>query len=89
MRRKIVALCVLPLALVAALAAGVTAQSSFIPRPYVTKVTPRVMSGEDLGFRVEGIDSSGKPIGRIVIRVNGEWVEAGVNWSAKPAMTEH
>ena len=35
---------------------------------------PRVLSGADMGFRVEGA-LRGVPAGRIVIRVNGEWVE--------------
>jgi hypothetical protein len=36
---------------------------------------PRVMSGEDVGFRVEGMQGD-QPAGAIVIRVNGKWVEA-------------
>lgn len=37
----------------------------------------RVMSGSDLGFRVERLDRAGTPVGRLVVRVNGQWVEAG------------
>jgi hypothetical protein len=37
---------------------------------------PRIVSGGDLGFRVESIDpATGNPLGRLVIRVNGEWKE--------------
>lgn len=36
----------------------------------------KVISGSDLGFRVEG-QRDGAAIGRLVIRVNGQWVEAG------------
>jgi hypothetical protein len=35
---------------------------------------PRVLSGPDLGFRVEGIAKDGAPIGAIVVRVDGKWV---------------
>jgi hypothetical protein len=37
-------------------------------------VTPTVVSGADIGFRIEGTRGD-TPIGRLVIRVNGEWVE--------------
>jgi hypothetical protein len=37
----------------------------------------RVLSGNDVGFRVEGMDSSGKPSGVLVLRINGQWVEVG------------
>ena len=43
----------------------------------VDPVTPRVMSGADLGFRVEGL-RGGTAVGTIVIKVNGEWVEAEI-----------
>jgi hypothetical protein len=46
---------------------------------------PRVLSGEDIGFRVEGIDPSGKPMGTLVIRVNGNWVEIGSSMGPRPA----
>ena len=34
---------------------------------------PVVMSGSEIGFRVEGWNGH-EPVGRVVIRVNGEWV---------------
>jgi hypothetical protein len=40
-----------------------------------TPAEPKVISGGDLGFRVEKMDR-GMPIGRLVVRVNGQWVEA-------------
>jgi hypothetical protein len=36
----------------------------------------RVVSGSDLGFRIEGSRSDGTPTGRLVVRINGQWVEA-------------
>ena len=35
------------------------------------------VSGTDIGFRVDGTDSKGQPFGKLLIRYNGEWVEAG------------
>jgi len=89
MWRKIVTLWILSLVVVAALAAGVAAQSSPLNPSVARAFPPKVMSGADLGFRVEGLDVNNKPVGHLVIRVNGEWIEAGVTWSAKPATTEH
>ena len=34
----------------------------------------RVMSGDDFGFRVQGRKGD-TPVGTLVVRVNGEWVE--------------
>jgi hypothetical protein len=41
----------------------------FTPLP-----TPTVLSGGDIGFRVEAL-RGGSPIGRLVVRWNGQWVE--------------
>jgi hypothetical protein len=38
-------------------------------------VSPTVLTGGDIGFRVEGIRGN-TPVGTLVVRVNGEWVEA-------------
>ena len=35
------------------------------------------VSGNDIGFRVDGTDSKGQPFGALLIRLNGEWVETG------------
>ena len=37
---------------------------------------PRILSGPDLGFRVEGIDPAGNPSGTLVVRIKGEWLPA-------------
>jgi hypothetical protein len=39
--------------------------------------TPKVLFGDDVGFRVEGVRGE-VPTGVIVIKVNGEWVEVQV-----------
>jgi hypothetical protein len=38
---------------------------------------PRVISGADFGIRVEG-ERKGVPIGPLVVRINGQWVEAHI-----------
>ena len=43
----------------------------------VERVNPRVMTGPDVGFRVEGIRGS-TPVGTIVVQVNGQWVPADI-----------
>ena len=42
----------------------------------VEPVPPKVMTGTDIGFRVVGIRGGRTPIGTLVVKVNGEWVEA-------------
>ena len=39
------------------------------PREY------RMLSGADVGFRVEGTDPSGKPTGTWMVRIDGQWIE--------------
>ena len=61
-------------------AVGVFAQArGFTPLP-----EPRIFSGDDVGFRVEGMHGN-VPAGNVVIRVNGEWVEAQVGGRTMPA----
>ncbi|MGH9174571.1 MAG: hypothetical protein ACRD1H_09440 [Vicinamibacterales bacterium] len=38
-------------------------------------VTPTVISGADIGFRMEGRKGA-TPTGKLVVRINGQWVEA-------------
>jgi hypothetical protein len=40
-------------------------------------VAPQVISGSDLGFRLESKDGN-VPVGKIVVRINGVWVDAQV-----------
>jgi len=44
----------------------------------VEPVTPRVLAGEDVGFRVEGLRGGSTPVGTVVVRIDGQWVEAEV-----------
>ena len=63
--------------------ASSTPPSANQARRYVPFAAPKVMSGEDLGFRVEGMYGE-QPVGGLVIRVNGNWVEAGFNPQTRP-----
>ena len=42
-----------------------------------TQSEQQVISGSDLGFRVERQGRDGIPIGRLVVRIDGQWVETG------------
>ena len=35
---------------------------------------PEIISGDEIGFRVEGREGN-RPVGTLVVRVNGRWVE--------------
>ena len=50
-------------------------QPSRLPSGLLTEA-PTVISGHDVGFRIERTQD-GIPIGRIVVRVNGVWVDTG------------
>jgi len=59
-------------------AVGVISASAQTPRgrPGVSLVTeaPTVVSGNDIGFRIERTQN-GIPVGKIVVRVDGRWVD--------------
>jgi hypothetical protein len=48
----------------------------------VTPVTPRVFSGAEIGFRMEG-KRGDTPTGTLVIRQNNEWVEVAFSGGMK------
>jgi len=50
----------------------------------VRREMPRVVSGADLGFRVEGTDPSGNASGVFVVRLNGEWVPVSSMPTVRP-----
>ena len=51
-------------------------------------VLPKVLSGSDVGFRVEGIDQkTGSVIGHVVVSVNGKWVDARIGGGGNPQFT--
>ena len=36
-----------------------------------------VLSGSDIGFRMQGKNKNGKAFGTFVVKLNGQWVEVG------------
>ncbi len=66
--RKLVPFWVLSLVLVS-LATFAFAQTTF--------QEPRMLSGGDIGFRLEGTDELGKAVGTLMVRIDGRWVEIG------------
>jgi hypothetical protein len=84
MKRSVV-LWLLSLVLVGTTSAWISAQS----RPYVVTPPPQpiLLSGSDVGVRVESWDGN-TAIGKLVVRMNGRWVEvsgAGAFHPAGPA----
>ena len=64
---------------VASLAAvGVAGQVAAQAPAFRPLPEPKVMSGADVGFRVEGMYGN-VPSGVIVLRVNDQWVEARID----------
>ena len=53
-----------------------TVVSGQAPR-YMPLPEPKVLTGDDIGFRVEGMLGE-TPVGEIVIRVRGQWMVARV-----------
>jgi hypothetical protein len=47
-------------------------------------VTPMVLAGPDVGFRVTGRQGD-RPVGQLVVRVNGEWKAVEFGNNARPA----
>ena len=62
-------LVMIPLLLGTLLTAGVWVRAQAV-RPQA----PTVISGPDFGFRVDGHNGNA-PIGVLVVRINGQWVE--------------
>ena len=49
----------------------------------VNPVTPTVLTGGDIGFRVEG-DRAGTPVGQLVVKINGQWIAADISPTGLP-----
>ena len=61
---------------IAAVAAYVSAQTQ-----------PDILTGGDIGFRLERVEQ-GRAIGRLVVRVDGKWVEAASGGRVVPLQTK-
>jgi hypothetical protein len=67
--RKRMMFWLIGLAAAAGTSGALIAQTRLQPSDY------RILSGSDIGFRVEGTDRSGRPVGTWVVRISGEWIE--------------
>ena len=74
---KITVLWLVSLTVVAAMASAFASAQARQAQP---QTTPDIISGSDLGFRVDGTSAgrAGGPTGTLMIRVNGIWVEAAI-----------
>jgi len=68
--KKVVVICLWVLSLVTVAAIARAQVQSTVPL-----ASPIVVSGSDVGFRIEGRQGSA-PVGHLVIRQNGQWVDA-------------
>ncbi len=82
MRRTLVLWWIASLLVAAGLASAVTQAQPRLPPQ--TRMPPMLLSGPDVGFRVEGLNRSGQPTGTLVVRMNGEWVEVGTDARVHP-----
>jgi len=57
------------------LAVGAVTYAQSQAREFRRLPEPKVMTGGDIGFRVDGVYGN-MPTGTVVIQVNGQWVEA-------------
>jgi hypothetical protein len=46
---------------------------------------PQMLSGNDVGFRMDGTDVNGRATGTFMVRYNGEWITVGPSMMARPA----
>ena len=82
---KLVVVWGLSLLAASAISASAQAQRGELGFTLVTEV-PTVVSGSDVGFRIERTQN-GIPIGRLVVRIDGRWVDTASPVTAVPATT--
>jgi len=49
---------------------------------------PTIISGNDIGFRVDGWNKDGTPIGRIVVHQEGKWLDVTLSGRVRPLSTK-
>jgi len=67
------------------IAAALVAATTTLVFAQTRSPQPQVLSGADLGFRVEGTDFRGRPTGTFVVRIDGNWVAVGTSGGVHPA----
>ena len=75
---KIAILWALSLVVVSALSSSAQAQRGVRPGSNLPTESPTVVSGSDIGFRIERTQD-GIPVGRLVVRVDGRWVDTAAS----------
>jgi hypothetical protein len=83
--RKWIVLWLSSLAVVSALTSGLM-RAQTTPddlRRRVQEQLPgsRIISGDDIGFRLEGMSPADEPVGTLVVRIDGQWVVARAKMS--------
>ena len=68
---RLIVLC----AVIVLIAAAAFAVAQVPENPQKPVVPGDVISGNDIGFRLEG-GKRGRAVGRLMVRVNGQWLEA-------------
>lgn len=85
--RRFIGLAGLGLLAAASLGYAQVQQGKIAPPEFGSRRAPQpsdvVLSGADIGFRLEGRKGDAV-VGRLVVRVNGEWREVAANYGAKP-----
>ena len=76
---------VIAIVVVLVVTAGIWATAKQAPDPAnlgtgLDLVAPTVIAGSDLGFRIESTKDN-IPVGKIVVRIDGRWIEAQVGGS--------
>ncbi len=86
-RRRFIGLAGLGLLAGASFGYAQVQQGKIAPPEFGTRRSPQpagvVLSGADIGFRLEG-SKGDAVVGRLVVRVNGEWREVAANYGTKP-----
>jgi hypothetical protein len=75
---KVAILWALSLVVVSALSSSAQTQRAERPGSSLPTVSPTVVSGSDVGFRIERTQD-GIPVGKVVVRVDGRWVDTAVS----------
>jgi hypothetical protein len=75
----------LSLIVVAMIASALSRAQTQAPNPRAQSQLPNlpIVSGSDIGFRVEGT-KDGRAVGTLVVRINGQWVETAASLAQKP-----
>jgi hypothetical protein len=80
---KVAILLAFSLLVVGVIASVAQAQRGQPGLPSRITEAPRVVFGNDVGFRIDRMQD-GIPIGRLVVRVDGNWVDTSMPPSAAP-----